>query len=556
MGNFAGVWGCEFILGPEVRGSLTIAQAGPEWHASICGFEASARLEGDTLRFGLPGSRGEFRGRVTSEGGRIVGHWVQPPGTANRNAYATPLEFVPQGSGTWRGEVVPLDDRLDMYLVVQQQPDGGLTAFLRDPGRNVGLRLPFVLAHFEGSTVSLVDRAGRELLGRYDEANGTLSVMLPFYPVTLDFTRRDPNAATGFYPRTPVAARYEYRQPLPHTDGWQTSSLADVGLEPGPIEALVEQILGTQTTSVTTPYIHSLSIARHGRLVLDEYFYGFHRERPHDMRSASKSLTAALVGVAIDRGAGFDLDTPIYSLFPEHAPLAHDGNRKRKVTVEHLLTMTSGFDCDDDDDSTPGNEDNMQDQQAQPDWYKYTLDLPMLREPGEQGVYCSAGINLLGGIVSNATATWLPDFFQEHFAGPLQFGRYYANLMPLGNMYGGGGAYIRPRDFMKLGQVYLSGGRWNGRQVISREWVARSLQPHSRLQGHDYGYGWHLGEYQVGGSTYRRAEAGGNGGQFAIIVPDLDLVVMFTAGNYGNFGTWSKFRDELVPQFIIPAVRS
>ena len=114
---------------------------------------------------------------------------------------------------------------------------------------------------------------------------------------------------------------------------------------------------------------------------------------------------------------------------------------------------------------------------------------------------------------------------------------------------------MRPRDFMKLGQLFLAGGRWNGKEIISRGWVERSLQAHSHFEDHDYGYSWHLGEYKVGGRSYRRAEAGGNGGQLVIIVPDLDLVVMFTAANYGNYATWSKFRDQLVPEFIIPAAK-
>ncbi len=114
---------------------------------------------------------------------------------------------------------------------------------------------------------------------------------------------------------------------------------------------------------------------------------------------------------------------------------------------------------------------------------------------------------------------------------------------------------MRPRDLMKLGQVFLAGGHWNGKQIISKEWVERSLEPHSHFPDHDYGYGWHLGEYKVGGRTYRRAEANGNGGQLVIIIPDLDMVVMFTAANYANYPTWARFRDELVPEFIIPAVR-
>src|SRR5207237_1592708 len=120
-------------------------------------------------------------------------------------------------------------------------------------------------------------------------------------------------------------------------------------------------------------------------------------------------------GVVLDGRAQLDAETPVYSLFPEYAGYAHDDARKREITIEHLMTMTSGYECDDNDDGSEGNEERMQSQEAQPDWYKYALDLPLVRDPGEQAVYCSAGMNLLGGAVSNATHAWLPDFFHEHF---------------------------------------------------------------------------------------------------------------------------------------------
>jgi CubicO group peptidase (beta-lactamase class C family) len=111
------------------------------------------------------------------------------------------------------------------------------------------------------------------------------------------------------------------------------------------------------------------------------------------------------------------------------------------------------------DDNSPGNEDARQRQTMQPDWYKYTLDLPMVHDPGgDQAVYCSVGMNLLGGIVRHATQTWLPEFFRENVATPLQIKSYYWNLMPNGEGYAGGGLYLRPRDQLKLGQLYLNGG--------------------------------------------------------------------------------------------------
>jgi CubicO group peptidase (beta-lactamase class C family) len=113
---------------------------------------------------------------------------------------------------------------------------------------------------------------------------------------------------------------------------------------------------------------------------------------------------------------------------------------------------------------------------------------------------------------------------------------------------------MRPRDFLKLGQLFLDGGRWRGRQIVSRRWVERSTQPSSSLnREHDYGYTWHLNDYHVGAKSLRAYSAEGNGGQLLVVVPELDLALMLTAGNYNDFRVWSKFRDEWVPQFILSA---
>jgi CubicO group peptidase (beta-lactamase class C family) len=267
-------------------------------------------------------------------------------------------------------------------------------------------------------------------------------------------------------------------------------------------------------------------------------------------------LTTTLAGIAIDHGVNFKLSTPVYTLFPKYSIFANPDPRKTLLTVEHLLTMSSGLDCDDNSDTSPGNEDNMQNQTAQPDWYKYTLDLPMARAPGEKAIYCSGGMNLVGGIVANTTKTWLPDFFYQNFALPLDIHRYHMNLTPTDDAYGAGGVYLRPRDFLKLGQLFLAGGRWNGRQVVSREWVTLATRPHVSINSpNDYGYGWWMKEYKVGDKTFQGFHAAGNGGQFLIVIPELDLVVMFTAGNYSNGQTSNKFRDEMLPQLILPAVK-
>ncbi|HWY27992.1 MAG TPA: serine hydrolase [Candidatus Sulfotelmatobacter sp.] len=513
-------------------------------------------LKGNAVTFNLPDRQGEFRGYADSDSRGIVGQWIQPTGIFLNNRYATPVGLARSDQGVWKGIVVPLEDRLTIYMVVQKIPDGSIGAFWRNPEFNLGMSRPFRVTDEAGDVTFVNARnTSDKFRGTYEHQTDHLVIRLPSYNATLDFTRRNREDALGFYPRTPAPKNYVPRQPISRSDGWATGSLRDVELDPKPIRALVERILRTETLDYTTPYIHSLLIARHGKLVLEEYFYGFDWSIPHDTRSAGKTLGSTLVGIAMKHGAGFELQTPVLSLFPEYNEIANLDARKKRITVKNLLTMTSGLAGDDNDDSSPGSEDYMQSQQLQLDWYKYALDLPMASEPGgEKAVYCSPAINLLGGIVRNTMGVWLPEFFYKHFAEPLDVHMYHLNLMPSNDAYMGGGAYLRPRDLLKLGQLYLSGGVWNGKRVVSESWVDSSTRKHSSFdQDHGYGFAWHIRDLTAGDHVYREYSAEGNGGQLLIVIPELDLVVGITAGNYGNFPTWYRFIQELVPQFIIPA---
>jgi CubicO group peptidase (beta-lactamase class C family) len=551
--SLTGLWGCERSFGPQVRGALTISRTEGKWSGSIGGFTEPVRAEKGELFLSLPGERGRFRGRLAAEGKKISGHWIAPRREIDGSVFASPVDLVASGADMWRGRVEPLDDRLSLYLVVRAEADGSLSAFLRNPEQNLGVRLKTAKVSQSGDSVTFAF-SGAAVKGRYDEKRRTVSLKFPFSEPEFEFTRRSPGEAAGFYPRTPGADSSVSRRPAAMDDGWPTASLSEAGFDPAAVSALVESILSTKIDSPRAPAIQGLLLARHGKLALEEYFNGFSREEPHDMRSASKTTTSVAVGIAIDKGAKFDVSTPVYSIFSKYGDLAGGEPRKRRITIANLLTMTSGLACDDNDDDSPGNEDVMQNQEKQPDWYRYTLDLPMAREPGEKAVYCSAGINLLGGVISETTGRWLPEWFHDNYAAPLQIATYHMNLMPTGEGYAAGGLRMRPRDFMKMGQLLLSGGSWNGRQVVSRKWIESSLAPRAGLNARgDLGYMWHIDEYRVGDKTYRGYNAGGNGGQLLIVIPELDLVAMITAGNYGDFATWSKFNTELVPRFIIPA---
>jgi CubicO group peptidase (beta-lactamase class C family) len=331
-----------------------------------------------------------------------------------------------------------------------------------------------------------------------------------------------------------------------------------VGLDEPQLEHLVQRIIDTVQTNGRTPLIHSLLIARKGKLVLEEYFSGFDRDKPHDTRSATKTFSSVLLGAAMYQGFPIGPESSITQLLASRGPFANPDPRKNRITLAHLMTHGSGLDCDDNIDESPGNEYNMQSQTAQPDWWKYMLDLRMTHDPGTHWAYCSGSMNLVGAGIAAGTKTWLPDLFDRSIARPLQFGHYYWNLMPTGEGYTGGGVFMRPRDLLKIGQLYLNGGAWNGKRIVSKEWVAASTRrqtgaPDSVTSASD-GYAWHRIQLKSGERTYREYEANGNGGQFLIVLPELDLVVVFTAGNYSAYNVWGRFRNDLVANTIIPAI--
>ena len=560
----AGLWGAEVDFGPLVRGQLTLDGRATPWRAQIAGYDLAANQQGATVSFILPGGAGEFRGGLSPDRTSMPGQWIQPPATVLFSRYATPVELAEIAPHVWRGQVVPNPARVSFYVSIQRAADGSLSAFIRNPEFGwlqggvfaVGVRDTAV-------TFTGTKRRQQQFSGTYDAQADRLSLQLVELAPPVTFTRRSLESAPGFFPRTPRAIAYVYREPIAEDDGWPTASLADVDLDPAPIGALIEKILSAEPGPAANPLdIQSMLVARHGKLVLEEYFYGFSAERPHDMRSASKTFAPVLVGLARDHGAQVSPDTPVYALFPEYKPFANWDARKGRMKIKDLMSMTAGYDCDEDHSDTAAlNEDIMQGQTTQPDWYKFTLDAPMVHDPGgESAYYCSAELNLVGGVAAKASGAWLPNLFYEHFARPLQFRTYHLNLQPTGEAYMGGGVYIRPRDQLKLGQLYLDGGVWRGRRVISKDWVDQSLAVHARFEDrfgvdHQYGWGWHINHLRVGERVYTEYAAGGNGGQLVLILPDLDLVVGFTGGAYGDFQSWGKWGVQLVPEFFIPAVR-
>jgi CubicO group peptidase (beta-lactamase class C family) len=542
--NLVGLWEAKRYLGPEVRGRLVIDRVGSQWRAAIAGRTVVARVLGDTLSFELPNSAGSYTGRFDRARSRISGQWIQ-------NEYATPLTLNTCGSSCFQGDVIALDDQYTFYMKVFPRADGSVGAFLRNPERNLGRFLRVDRLESDGSTVKLVGKNGVTALSGVLR-DDVITLYIGNRGGSYDFHRIPDGAFTDFYPRGHPTAAYAYTVPRAEDDGWPVGTLSNAGISEKKISDFVQSVIDTPVDSVGALYLHGLLIARHGKLVLEEYFYGEHGEKPHDTRSASKSVLSVLIGAASLQGAPIGPDTRVY---PAMRPAARNLEpRKQALTVEHLLNMASGLDCDDNGEERPGNEDNITQQDTNPDWYAMILDLKTIRDPGEKAVYCSINPHLAGGVLSRITGRPLPDLMWDLVGQPLQMRNYYMWLSPRGDGYMGGGMRFRPRDFMKLGQLYVDHGTWHGRRVVSDEWIKRSTVPRYPLGARTkYGYLWWMIEYPYNGKTVQAYYASGNGGNEVMVIPALDLVLAMYGGNYNEAAGFAMV-SRLIPDYILPAV--
>jgi CubicO group peptidase (beta-lactamase class C family) len=577
-----GIWVSETTFGPALRGELTVAREGASWRATLSSAESTFRVAGDSVRFSFPGNVGQFRG-VLSESA-ITGFWLQPSGAAedrrdpggNGQSFASPLVLQRVKRNVWRGTAQPLEGRFTLYLRVFRNPDGSLVGAFRNPEQNSrGGSSQFSVSRV-GDSVQFSARPDPtspefRLSAKITSSPDCLHIFWPDLGRAIDLTRGTPSQVAAFFPRPPGTPKYEYRQPPDTGDGWATARARDVGMDEAQLASFVQRLIDADPSVRRPALIHSVLVVRKGKLVLEEYFFGFDRDQPHDTRSAGKTFASVMLGAAMKLGSRLAPETRVYDLLAGMGPFANPDPRKSQITVAQLMTHTSGLACDDNDDASPGNEGNMQSQRRQPNWWKHTLDLPVVHDPGSRYAYCSAGMNLVGAALTTATGAWLPELFERTIARPLQFGPHYWNLMPTGEGYLGGGAFLRPRDLLKVGQTYLNGGVWQGQRIVDSSWVTRSTSPYvhispattgltpenfSNFYGEaDDAYAWHLSQLRVGERTYREYAASGNGGQLLIVVPELDLTVVFTAGNYGQGGIWIRFRDQIVPREIIPAIR-
>ena len=513
-----------------------VVQAGQERE------EVEVWREGQYLRFHSAQFPIAFKGVVSPDKQQIDGF-------VYRSATATRVTLQQEGgSARWVNRWTPLHVPLDtaaFELYIDNEGEGryGGYFFFRDQ------RLPSLYGYGFACTdqgFSVIERnLGLQFEGSRDASRDEIraSAMGAMNTADLVFKRiqGEPERPQA-RPNRPVA--------VPQMDdGWTTASPASVGIDTDKIADMVQAVLDEEL-----PLTHSILIARYGKLVVEEYFYGYDATTPHDMRSASKSLASTLIGLAIRDGHIASEHEPALSFFPNYTTFAHWDPRKSDITLEHLMRMSSGLDADDGSRSSTAREDAYQDQVAQPDWTRFILDVPMIGDPGTQPIYGSANPAILGSVLHRTVGESVEWFAERTLFAPLGIDTYIFQRDPTGVPYMGGGLYLTPRGMLKIGQLYLNGGQWGDNTVLPQQWIDQSFADYGDLQniGNAYGYLWWHHTYEVGDEVVQSFEARGNGGQYIFVMPSLDMTVVVTAGNYRTGQT--RQPERIMQEYILPAV--
>jgi CubicO group peptidase (beta-lactamase class C family) len=345
-------------------------------------------------------------------------------------------------------------------------------------------------------------------------------------------------------PEGSAAFRWRYHKPAVQSDGLETGLLSESGLDTALIHLLVNRIVDG-----TYPEVHSVLIMKDGKLVLEEYFYDYDINTKHQLRSATKSFTGALVGIATDKHFIKQKNQTVLSFFPEYK-IENPDARKNAITIENLLTQQSGFACNDHDGNSPGNETKIY---PTHDWIKTLLDLPMSYEPGHEAQYCSGNVLVLNRIVEKATHQPLHSFAKENLFDKLGVKDFDWDFVPDETHQASfSQLHLRPRDMLKFGKLYLDGGKWNGEQIISKTWTDATFKQQSTVDGIGYSYLWWCENLTANGKVFHGVAAKGNGGQRIFIWPDENMIAVVTAGNYNAQSPANKLLIECVLSGVRP----
>ena len=277
-----------------------------------------------------------------------------------------------------------------------------------------------------------------------------------------------------------------------------------------------------------------LVVIKDNRLVVEEYFNTYWRETIHDVRSAGKSVTSLLLGIAIDKGLVRNTEQSVCDFFPSPKFAKPKTEKHKSIKIKHLLAMSSGLSADDDDSNSPGGTGNWL---TQDHWVDFAMSLPMIFEPGKKFVYNDICPMLVGAIIEETSGKKLADFAEENLFRPLAIKEHYWYTAPNGSTAPMGNLYLSTVDFAKIGLLVLNKGTWQGKRIVSAAWINEMSRSQLSLENgfaNAYGYFWWRTTKNIHGKSYDCLFASGNGGNVLFVVPGKNLVVALTSSAYGQ----------------------
>jgi len=339
---------------------------------------------------------------------------------------------------------------------------------------------------------------------------------------------------------------FVYQVPEDAGDGWETSSLLDEDIEPAKIHEMMHGILAGDSR-----YIHSILLIKNGKLVFEEYFFGYSRDTKHFLASVSKSVTSLAIGLTIDKGYVPDVATPASETFSNYKRIKWI-EQEYPIRLKHMLTMTAGLNWDalSHSRSHPGH--TTYQMYASNDPVEFVLNRNLSDTPGQKFNYNSGLTILLGEMVRIRTGMDIDEFTGKYLFAPLGISNYSWDRFPDGTTQTDGGLHLRPRDMAKIGYMMLENGKWRGKQIVSKEWIEASTQTHINGLGLGYGYQWWRGKAFIDNKTIEVLYASGHGGQKIFIIPQLDLVAVFTSKVFNSTG--HRGPENMLIKYILPSM--
>lgn len=329
-------------------------------------------------------------------------------------------------------------------------------------------------------------------------------------------------------------------------DGWSVASPASAGLDPAVLAPLVERVAREEFG-----HVHALLVVRGGALVLERYFHEYDGSEPHTLQSVTKSVTSALIGIALDRGDIPDLDRTLGEIFPDYPDVFDAAPSKSDIRLRDLLSMQSGLSWDESTYPYADDRNDVGRMNRSPDWIRVALEQPVAWPPGTAWEYSSGSSILLSGALLRLTGRDAVEYATEHLFEPMGFGDFVWYRNPVDGLpHTGGGLRLLPRDLARFGQLYLDRGVWNGARLLSEEWVTASRTLRASVDRFGYGYQWWMRPLSgVAGHAPARTDVlfgWGYGGQHVFVSDDLDMVVVVNAWNEDGSSRGQELFDAVV----------